>query len=83
MPDEVQEIRVDVSTTDVRCVVASARVILFSWRLAQKTEHDRCECQTREHFAETRVVFANACCVTKKRSIVLRFESRRVHQLGK
>ena len=58
--DEEQETRVHVSTTDVRCVVASARGFRLGQRLPQKIEHDG-------SVAETHVVVAHVCCVTQWR----------------
>ena len=72
--DEGKEMRVDVSTTHVRSVIASARTLRFSWRRAQKEEHDGAVCQTRQTLSQTRVVCANVCCVIKRRSRVPRFD---------
>ena len=58
--DEEQETRVHVSTTDVRCVVASARGFRLGQRLPRKIEYDG-------SVAETHVVVAHVCCVTQWR----------------
>ena len=47
--------RVDVSTTGVRCVVASACGFRLDRRPARKNEHDGGNCQTRQALAETHV----------------------------
>ena len=47
-----------------------------------KKEHDRGDCQERQTLAETHVMFANTCCIIKRRRLVPRFDSRSVHELG-
>ena len=58
--------RVDASAKDVRCVVARARGFRWSQRLARKKSTTGVIVRrSKQTLAETRVVFANACCVIK------------------
>ena len=54
IPDE-EQMRVDVSTTGVRCVVASAFGFRLDLRPARKNEHDGGDCRTKQTLAETHV----------------------------
>ena len=54
----------------------------FGQSLLGKKEHDGGDCQARQTLAETHVVFANVCCIIKRRSRELRRDSRSVHELG-
>ena len=38
------------------------------WRFAWKEEHDRRDREKRETFVATHVMFADACCIVKRRS---------------
>ena len=53
MADEELEMRVDVSTTDVRCLVASAGGFRWSQRLVREKEQDGGYYQTRQTTSET------------------------------
>ena len=53
IPDEEQEMRVDVSTTAVRSIVASVREFRLGRGLARKNEHDGSDCRTWQTLAET------------------------------
>ena len=50
--------------------------------IARKKEDDRGDCQERQTLTETHVMFADACCIVKPRSSILRFDSRSVYELG-
>ena len=36
--------------------------------ICSEKEHDRCDCQKKQTFVETHVMFADACCIVKRRS---------------
>ena len=51
-------------------------------RLAWKEEHERRDREKRRTPVATHVMFADACCIVKWRSFILRFDPRSVHELG-
>ena len=63
-----KKMHVDLPTTSVGSVVASACGFRLGRRLAWKKEHDGLIVRRGKTLAETHVVFANACCFIKRRS---------------
>ena len=45
-------------------------------------EHDTRDREKRQTFVAAHVMFADACCIIKGRSWILRFDPRSVHELG-